>query len=91
MTCLTNDRILDLESDLSAVLAQIVAIDTALSGPVLSGGTKSYKFDSGSGESQETFMDPMALIKMRKHAEASRDRIRRILSGKSIMRIRLRR
>jgi len=90
MTCITATRKTDLEADLTAVLANIIAIDSAIASFSLA-GTKSYSFDSGTGRAQEVFNNPMEMIKVRDSLTARRDYLRRALNGTSIIRQQARR
>ncbi len=90
MAQITSDRETDLEGDLAAVLAHIIAIDAALATAATS-GTKQYSFDSGTGRQQETFNSPLELIGTRRNLVANRDYLRRALIGRTIMTQQLRR
>jgi len=90
MTCITQERKTDLESDLAATLANIAALDASIASFSLS-GTKSYSFDSGTGRAQEVFINPMEAIKTRKVLISYRDYLRRALNGTSIIRQQARR
>lgn len=90
MTCITKTRKTDLENDLTAVLANITALDTAIANFSLS-GTKSYSFDSGTGRAQEIFINPLEMIKSRDQLISRRNYLRRALNGTSIIRQQARR
>lgn len=90
MPSITTDQLTDLQTDLTAVLAHITAIDAALTNFGLT-GTKSYIFDSGTGRQQETFNSPLELIDTRSRLRAERDYLRRALNGDTIIRQKLRR
>lgn len=85
MTTITSDRYTDLQSDLTAVLAHITAIDTALASSGGISSTKEYSFDSGTGRQTEKFNSPLELIETRRGLVNERDRIRRILCGAGVM------
>lgn len=90
MTCITTDRKTDLEDDLVAVLANITLIDSAISSFALS-GTRSYTFDGGTGRAQEVFNSPLEMISARKNLVATRDYLRRALTGTTLLRQQTRR
>jgi len=90
MTCITTDRKTDLEADLAAVLIDITAMNTAISG-VSTNGTRSYSFDSGSGRAAEVFNSPMEMIDARNNLIARRDYLRRALNGTTLLRQQTRR
>lgn len=90
MSCITTDRKTDLESDLTAVLADIIAMNTAISG-VATSGTKSYSFDSGTGRAAQVFNSPMEMISARDRLIARRDYLRRALNGTTLIRQQTRR
>lgn len=86
----TADELTDLQGDLTAVLAQIAALQAGiLVGPV--SGTISYIFDSGTGRQQEKFVSPIEASNALGALMARRDRLRRALSGQSLNSLRLRR
>lgn len=91
MSYITSQRKADLESDLTATLLHIAAIDTAMTSAGSTAAVKSYSFDSGTGRQQETFTSFIELAKTRKSLAASRDLIRRLLGGTAIVRSQLRR
>lgn len=91
MTFITSQRKKDLESDLVAVLAQITAIDTAMTKATETAATVSYTFDSGTGKQQEVFRDPIKIFELRKSLVARRDLIRSQLNGTAITTMQLRR
>lgn len=90
MTCITTDRKTDLDSDLAAVLADITAMNAAITAVSVS-GTKSYTFDSGTGRAQEVFNSPLEMISARDRLIARRDYLRRALSGTTLLRQQTRR
>lgn len=90
MTCLTADQIIDLRSDLIAVLAQITLMNAAMIGAG-SNGTKRYDHDSGTGRQSETFTDPLTMSNALDKLIARRDRLRRKLAGYSKLTLKLRR
>lgn len=91
MSYITSQRKEDLESDLTSVLLQIIAIDTAMSEATEKAATISYSFDSGTGRQQEVLRDPLKIFELRKSLVARRDLIRRLLGGTAIVRSQLRR
>lgn len=91
MGCITSERKTTVQADLVAVIAQIAAIDSAMSGGGVLSGTKKYDFDSGSGRTSELFSSPLEMITARQRLAATRDRLERELNGNSIIRIQVRR
>ena len=89
MSFITAERKTTLESDLIAIKLQITAIDSAMTGPALS-GTKSFSFDSASGRAAEVFNSPLEMIDARRRLAATRDRIQRELNGVSFIRTQVR-
>ena len=90
MACITTQRKTDLENDLVAVLANITAIDASIASFALS-GTRSYTFDGGTGRSQEVFNSPLEMLNTRKNLVATRDYLRRALTGTTLLRQQTRR
>lgn len=90
MACITTDRKTTVEADLVAIIAQIAAIDTAMTGPAVS-GTRSYSWDSGTGRASEVFSSPLELFDTRRKLAATRDRLQRELGGQSFLRTQVRR
>lgn len=90
MTYLSTDRKADAESDLAYYIALIAFLDTAIT----SGrdpAAKRIDFDSGTGRESISFHSIQEMFDQRARAEASRDRLRRLLGNQSVIRQQTRR
>lgn len=85
MSYITTQNETNWTADLAIVNAQIAALGAA-SIDAVARGTRSYLFNSGTGDQRQTFESPLIMLDSMDRLTKKRDLLQRLLNGRAIVR-----